>query len=62
MSSSSEPTEAKAADTSLRAVTRKQIHIRGIVQRVGSRLFVYHLAQTLHLTAYILNSGVANFE
>jgi hydrogenase maturation protein HypF len=38
-------------------VSRRQIHIRGIVQGVGFRPFVYNLAQRLHLSGYVLNSS-----
>ncbi|MBV9772002.1 MAG: carbamoyltransferase HypF [Bryobacterales bacterium] len=36
---------------------RKQIRVRGIVQGVGFRPFVYNLAQRLQLTGYVLNSS-----
>jgi len=39
------------------AVSRKQIHIRGIVQGVGFRPFVYNLARKLRLNGYVLNSS-----
>jgi hydrogenase maturation protein HypF len=38
-------------------VGRKQIHVRGIVQGVGFRPFVYNLAQRLRLNGYVLNSS-----
>ena len=38
-------------------ISRKQILIRGIVQGVGFRPFVYNLAQSLELSGYILNSS-----
>jgi hydrogenase maturation protein HypF len=38
-------------------VSRRQIHIRGVVQGVGFRPFVYNLAQRLHLSGYVLNSS-----
>ena len=38
-------------------VTRKRIEVRGIVQGVGFRPFVYNLAQTLRLAGYALNSS-----
>ncbi len=38
-------------------IARKQIFIRGIVQGVGFRPFVYNLARSLHLAGYILNSS-----
>lgn len=39
------------------SAVRKRIHVRGIVQGVGFRPFVYNLAQTLGLTGYVLNSS-----
>jgi hydrogenase maturation protein HypF len=39
------------------SIARKQILIRGIVQGVGFRPFVYNLAQSLGLSGYILNSS-----
>jgi hydrogenase maturation protein HypF len=36
---------------------RKRISIRGVVQGVGFRPFVYNLARSLHLTGFILNSS-----
>jgi hydrogenase maturation protein HypF len=36
---------------------RKQIHVRGIVQGVGFRPFVYSLARELALTGYVFNSS-----
>src|SRR5271155_1965333 len=36
---------------------RKQIRVRGIVQGVGFRPFIYNLARTLRLTGYVLNSS-----
>ena len=38
-------------------VHRKQIHVRGIVQGVGFRPFVYHLAHRFQLAGYVLNSS-----
>ena len=38
-------------------ISRRQIYIRGIVQGVGFRPFVYKLAQELSLHGYVLNSS-----
>ncbi len=39
------------------SIARRQIHIRGIVQGVGFRPFVYNLARRLELSGYVLNSS-----
>jgi len=39
------------------SVTRKHVQVRGVVQGVGFRPFVYKLAQTLELTGYVFNSS-----
>ena len=38
-------------------VSRRQIHVRGIVQGVGFRPFIFKLAQELRLQGYVLNSS-----
>jgi hydrogenase maturation protein HypF len=38
-------------------LTRLEIRVRGIVQGVGFRPFVYNLAKALQLTGYVLNSS-----
>jgi hydrogenase maturation factor HypF (carbamoyltransferase family) len=37
--------------------TRKHVQVRGVVQGVGFRPFVYKLAQALELTGYVFNSS-----
>ena len=39
-------------------VVRRQIQVRGIVQGVGFRPFVYRLAQRFHLHGHVRNTGV----
>ena len=50
------PGPPMAATRSLPRI-RKRISIRGVVQGVGFRPFVYNLARTLRLTGFILNSS-----
>ena len=57
MASLSEPSESKVDHIETRATLRQYIQVRGIVQGVGFRPFVYHLAQTIHLTGYVLNTS-----
>ncbi len=41
----------------INSTARKQIRVRGVVQGVGFRPFVYNLAQRLGLAGYVLNSS-----
>ena len=45
------------ATTTRPLLIRKQIRVRGIVQGVGFRPFVYNLARELGLTGYVFNSS-----
>ena len=45
------------ANRSSAAVTRKHVQVRGIVQGVGFRPFVYNLAASLGLAGYVFNSS-----
>ena len=49
--------ESRATDTGPRVTMRRRIQVRGIVQGVGFRPFVYHLAHLLHLTGYVQNTA-----
>jgi hydrogenase maturation protein HypF len=40
---------------------RKRIHVRGIVQGVGFRPFIYNLARSMGLSGYVLNSSSGVF-
>lgn len=58
MSPPSETSEDKTAGApSPGATARKQIRVSGIVQGVGFRPFVYHLAHTLDIKGYVLNTS-----
>ena len=41
----------------MRTATRLRVQVRGIVQGVGFRPFVYHLAHQLRLTGFVLNTS-----
>src|SRR5690348_15665147 len=45
------------ATTSQPAAIRRLIRVRGVVQGVGFRPYVYQLAHRLQLTGYVLNSS-----
>jgi len=42
-------------------IARRHVHVRGIVQGVGFRPFVYNLAQRLQLSGFVLNSSAGVF-
>ena len=41
----------------MQTIDRLRVHVRGTVQGVGFRPFVYGLAQTLNLSGFVLNDG-----
>jgi hydrogenase maturation protein HypF len=43
------------------SIARRHVHVRGIVQGVGFRPFVYNLAQRLQLSGFVLNSSAGVF-
>ncbi|MGH9585849.1 MAG: acylphosphatase, partial [Acidobacteriaceae bacterium] len=45
------------ATTPYPPTVRRKISIRGVVQGVGFRPFVYNLARSLDLSGYVLNSS-----
>ncbi len=49
--------ETNREDFGDQAITRKKILVRGIVQGVGFRPFVYNLAQRFRLAGFVLNSS-----
>jgi hydrogenase maturation protein HypF len=51
------------ADETTRAnsIARRHVHVRGIVQGVGFRPFVYNLARRLDLSGFVLNSSSGVF-
>jgi len=49
------------ADDFNSSLVRRRIHVRGIVQGVGFRPFVYHLAQRLGVSGFVLNSSAGVF-
>ena len=48
---------AMPATAHLAALKRKRLEIRGVVQGVGFRPFIYNLAHSLALTGFVLNSS-----
>ena len=53
----SKPTKMSMGEAPANFIARRHIHIRGIVQGVGFRPFVFNLAQRHELTGYVLNSS-----
>ena len=48
-------------DTHGNSIARLHVHVRGIVQGVGFRPFVYNLAHRLQLSGFVLNSSAGVF-
>ncbi len=45
----------------INSIVRRHVHVRGIVQGVGFRPFVYNLAQRLQLSGFVRNSSAGVF-